>query len=243
MADVRDAEYSVADTLRRHVLRPVTTAEADVESELAEVRAEREMFEQFGKRVAAVETVTTPEPTTPATQTTFVDSRSRAVDRVRSAFRETVMSVDHYDEVYGESLVEHAAAELSADVAAGFARETAAPFSELYKSTLTSAVQDAVDDRDSFCDLLEAERDSLGRAEAALEEMLDDCDGVSVPTRDRGGFQDRLDDIARDRQETVQRRVPGSRTDGHDLCTYLYRDRDWTYPVLTAVARFRTAVL
>jgi hypothetical protein len=33
-----------------------------------------------------------------------------------------------------------------------------------------------------------------------------------------------------------------SRSDGHDLCHYLYANQGWIYPVLTAVARLRNPV-
>jgi hypothetical protein len=58
----------------------------------------------------------------------------------------------------------------------------------------------------------------------------------------RGEFEGTLDDLAQSRQSLIQRRDPTSRTDGHDICEYLYRDAEWTYPVLTAVTRFRTTV-
>jgi len=102
------------ESLQYYVLEPVTTAESVLDQEYKEVAAERRAFEQFQGRVAAVETVSDVSAA-PATRVPLYANRSR----VRCAFRETVMSGDHYDEVYGESLVKHAAAELSDEIAAG----------------------------------------------------------------------------------------------------------------------------
>lgn len=152
------------------------------------------------------------------------------------------MSVDHYEEAYGESLVTHAAAELSADVAAGFRRESAAPFTEFYRTVLSNAVDSAVKGRTRFCEHLDAERTSLETGRETLTDLLDDAGGPGDSTRYRGAFESDLDDLAQSRQALIQRRDPLSRTDGHEVCEYLYREPEWTYPVLTAVTRFRTAV-
>jgi len=247
MADSVPTGGPVANSLRQHVLTPVSTAEGLVETERAEIAAERRAYEEFKTRVAGIDTASAPRvpssPSQPSSRPGAVERRPQWVERIRSAFRETVMGVDHYDEVYGEPLDQHVAAELSAEVAATLQQETDAPFIEPYKRALTAAASDAVDRREAFVDALEAEQESLERGHAVLEEIIETCDGASVPSRHRAEFEDRLDDLAQTRQETVHRRTAPTRADTHDLCAYLYGDCDWTYPVLTAVARFRRVVV
>ncbi|MEF8853687.1 MAG: hypothetical protein V5A44_07310 [Haloarculaceae archaeon] len=243
MSGTPDSGDVLSTSLAGHVLEPLSTAEGVVETEHAEVEAERRAFVRFSERVAGVETMTSPAGTAPAGRAVGDTRRSDATRRLRGAFRETVMSVDHYERVYGESLVEHAAAELSPEAAAGLSRDGTVPVTELYKRTLNAAIETAIDGRESFCDQLEDELTSLAESRDALVTLLDRCDGPTVPGRHRGDVASGLEDLAERRQATVQRRAPASRVDGHDLCDYIYADESWTYPVLTAVTRFRTATV
>jgi hypothetical protein len=241
MSDTEQRSVPPGESLRRHVLSPLETAESVLDSEYEELDAERRAFEQFRGRVAAVETVSTP-PAAPATRAPLRETRSRAAERVRCAYRETVMSVAHYDVVYGESLVENIAAELSRDIAAGLRRDAHLQFTPFFKRTLLTAVANAINQRETFCEILNGERDSLIQNQDRLLAILDELEGVRVPAGLGVDFTDTLDEIARDRQATFAGRTASPRTDGHDLCGYLYMDCDWTYPVLTAVTRLRGAV-
>jgi len=153
------------------------------------------------------------------------------------------MGVDHYDDVYGESLAEHATAELSPEVATIFRADGAMSFSEPAKTVLVSAVQRAIEERDLYLTVLEREQDSLETGHRALANLLDEHEGPQVADWYRPEFEHTLDDIATQRQETIQDRMRTYRTDEHDLCSCLYSSYDWTYPVLTAVTRFRRAVV
>lgn len=244
MDTTREANDPLVPSLREHVLEPLSTAERAVEEERTEVNAEQKAYTEFKQRVAGIETVTMPaDGPGPAARTPVVETRSRQDERLRNAFRQTVMSVDHYEAVYGEPLEEHAARELSAEVAAPLRQDTTTRFTELYKTALTSAVEDAVSDREAFCDRLDDELASLVSARESLADRIDSIDGTSVFAHDRPELSAELDAVAQARQETIQGRNHSPRADGHDLCHYLYRDYSWTYPVLTAVARFRNATV
>ena len=229
------------ESLRRHVLGPLETAESVLDQEYEEVDAERRAFKTFRGRVAATETGASTSAV-PATRVPLRENRSRAAERVRSAYRETVMSVDHYDEVYGESLVENVAAELSGELAAGLRRDAHLQFTSLFKQMLVAAVDSAIDQRENFCTLLDGERESLSWSRDELRVPIDELDGTHVPASVGVNFTNALDEIACHRQETFAGRTASPRTDGHDLCAYLYTDCAWTYPVLTAVTRLRGAV-
>jgi hypothetical protein len=241
MSDTEQVGFPLEESLRDHVLAPLETAESVLDQEYEELEAERRAYEEFRGRIAAVETVASTSAV-PATRATLGENPSRAAERVRSAYRETVMDVDHYDEVYGESLIEHAAAELSNELAAGLRRDAHLQFTPLFKRTLVAAVDSAIDQRETFCTILAGERNSLSWSRNELRTLLDELDGTRVPARIGVNFTDALDEIARHRQETFAGRTASPRTDGHDLCLYLYANCDWSYPVLTAVTRLRGTV-
>lgn len=245
MAPTREPPGPASASLREHVLEPLCRTGGIIEAEREEVEAERRAFVRFRDRVAGVETVTPPRRAGPTLATVLERRPTKPLDRVRAAFRETVMSVDHYDEVYGEALEEFAAAELSPEVAVGLGDGTGRSFTDLYKATLVSAVDGAVDRRETICDHLDGERVAIETHRATLVETLDSLDSLDGPppeARRRDDIEGRLEDITRARQAEIHRGFPLSGADGHDLCQYLYRDPEWTYPVLTAVTRFYAAL-
>jgi hypothetical protein len=90
---------------------------------------------------------------------------------------------------------------------------------------------------------VETEQESLDSSRSALDALLPTRDGPHIVASNPDDVQSRLDELARGRQRVVQRRYAGSRADCHDLCQYLYGEFDWTYPVLTAVTRFRDGMV
>jgi hypothetical protein len=243
MNATRRREDAVTTSLREHVLTPLSRAAEIVEVERKEIEAERRAFVQFRDRVAGIETVATPRPEPRPALATGVDGRSpRALERVRGAFRETITSLDHYDEVYGETVEEFAASEFSPEVAAGLRGESAASFTDLYKATLVTAVDEAVETRETTHEHLDSELASVETHRATLAGMIDSLDGPAASPRYRSEFEDRLEEVTQTRQKEIHRQFPRTGADGHDLCQYLYREPDWTYPVLTAVTRFHATL-
>jgi hypothetical protein len=239
MGTASRSESALSRMTREHVLSALETAHTRAEREYGEVEAERRAYAQFKERVSAIET----GPASPAQSMTAVRSVEtpgrHSVERLRSTFRETVMSVDHYDEFYGESLDEHAAAELSPEIATLFQPEQTTTLTEPTKTVLIGAVDRAVSQRDVVLDTLEGEQNSLENSQTALAELLDTYSEPRAAARYQPEIEDSLDELAKDRQETLTSRPSTVRADGHDLCAYLYQGFDWTYPVLTALARFR----
>ncbi len=235
MGPTAESEPSLSARLRDHVLSPLETAETAVAQEVDQVTAEQAALDAFGSRVAGVQPVSTGEERPAIRRRTTVKS-AKPVRRARNAFHETVMDLDHYEATYGETMEEFVAAELSAALAAPLRVETGAAFTEFAKSRLLSAVERSGEQREEFLGVLANERDSLDQAAERLESVCAQVRSGQVPDCTR------LDETARQRQRTIRRSVPAVRTDGHDLCTYLYADAPWTYPVLTAVARFRRSI-
>jgi hypothetical protein len=233
----------IAETLREHVRSPIEVATTCLNGEYEEVEAELAAYRRFKDRVASIDTASTPRSPEPGPRRHGRQGQGQAVEAVRTAFRETVMGVEHYEGVYGESLVEHAAAELSAEAAVVFRGEPATPFTELTSRVLRSTVTRAIEQREAFLTTLAGEREFLETSGKALTDLIEDYETVPAPDSNRSEVTDRLDDLAADRQKMLRNRTAGVRTDGHDLCEYLYRNQEWTYPVLMAITRFRTAVV
>jgi len=240
MAEKDPVRRTVGDSLRQYVLSPLSDAQSRVQQEHEEVEAEIRGFKQFKTRVTGIQTVP-PPGTGPRTQSMgFLPARQK-VEQLRRAYRETVMDVAHYDDVYGEVLDTHVAAELSAEVATGFHSDST-PFTDVYKTRLLAAASEAIDQRKTFCETLEAERTSLTTCQDRLTDLLDPLTGIRIPAWYTEEFEKELTEVAEIRQDRIQSRDRSSGTDGSDLCAYLYDGREWTHPVLTAVGRFRSTV-
>jgi len=241
-----DSELSpdlVLQSLHQYVRAPLGTAERVLERERTETTAERDAFEAFSERLSTIEAAI---ETVGPSQAPLVAGRSGAADqlqRVRAAYRETVMSVPHYDDVYGESLLENVTAEFGSDLAAGIGPAESQTLTQPHKTTLRTAAAQAVQDREAFVEALDRETQSLADARTALGELLTPLNTTTIPECHRAAFTDQLDLIAQDRQETLGTRRSLSRLDGHSLCAYLYQDHSWTYPALTAATRLRDTVV
>jgi len=236
-----DPQYHV-QSLHEYVLAPLSTAASRLEREQTEVATERDAFRAFRERIADVE---------PASRTTaprcFAESTGRSpradgLARVRSAYRETVMDVPHYERVYGEPLAEHAAAELGPELAHQLCEATAASFTVPLREALRVAAQRAVDERQSLLERLDAEEESVAAARSAVLELLRPLSTTVIPEWHRETFLRRLGAVADRRQERLHARGDIRDERDYSLCTHLYGETEWTYPVLTAVARVRETV-
>ena len=240
MGDLTNTDSALTTVLRTHVLDPLTEAQSVVQREATEIDTEREAFDQFAQRVTTIGTVPELQPE-PQAHTLAVESKLQAADQLRQAYRETVMDVPHYEDAYGESLETNVAAELPPDVAVLF-QEPAVQITPNQKTRIQAAATNARASRETLSVNLEDEQKSLAASHDELDAVLKQLDGPHVPGWHTAQFKATLTKIIQTRQETLDARPPKSRSDGHDLCHYLYADQGWTYPVLTAVARLRNAV-
>lgn len=228
-------------TLRQHVLEPISAAEAIAEQERNEVALERDAFEQFAERVTDISPVSPQTPSLLA-GTVLTEPSTDGTEVLRRAYTETVMDVSHYDEVYGEPAVENTVAEFGPEIASLFQPTSGLSFTEPHKRVLITATEQRATERDEFCDALDSELESLRSMRRDLTTVLDELDTSVIPSWYHEQFEDRVTDILHARQSKLRTRSPMSYLDGHNLCTYLYCDDDWTYPVLTAVARLLDSI-
>lgn len=228
--------------LRQHVLDPLATADRMLATERSEVKAELDAFEAFAERLAAIDPVA--EPSGPDTSRPVVgtDPSGGHLERVRAAYRETVGSVAHYEDVYGKTVIEDVAAEFGDEIATGLQPATSISFTQTYKSGVQAATGHAIQLRQVYLDTLDREATSIDTARDDLAELVGHLDTTTVPEWYRDTFREDLDLLARDRQETIRTRRPGPRYENHALCEHLYADAPWTFPVLTGVARVREAI-
>lgn len=229
----------LGESLERYVTAPLVDAQSLVRQELEEVRAEKQALHRFNERVADM-AVVTPRP--PRVKVPVADPLgSPKVEDLREAYRETVMAVPHYSDTYGESLEAHVAAELGEEVVPGF-RSGQQSLTGLYKTRLLDTVNQSIAGRRVFCEHLEGELDSLVANHEKLNDLLGPLDGPKIPAGYGTDFEEGLTEIEQDRQQTVQTRKRIEHVDCHPLCSYLYEDVAWTYPVLSSVTRTRRAV-
>lgn len=228
--------------LEKHVLGPLSAAEAIAERERTEVAAERDAFERFAERVAELSPVTVDRQPVPLGKG-LNESTDKRTSELRRAYEETVMSVPHYDDVYGETLEENVTVEFGAEVAELFRPSSAVPFSPQHRDLIVGAAKQGARERANFCEAVDAEIDSVQSTHGKLSELLDTLDNSIVPAWHREEFVARVDEIQAARQAALFSRSLPSGYDGHTLCGYLYGDEPWTYPGLTAVTRLLDSVV
>jgi len=225
----------------------IEDAIATVEEETALLKAERRAFEDFLGRLDRIQASDVPGRTEvagiPASRTVAPDGSNRPIVDVRTAYRETVMDVPHYEEEYGESLKANLGTEFGSELAEAVAG--GGSLTPMVRDGLRAATNEAIANRSRFLAILDRERESL----EACRERLDEYEAASVeigveieesPGAVTGAAEElrtlhrRCERVADRRQSTIHdrsvERVSG--IDGYGLVGYLYGDEASTFPVL-----------
>lgn len=216
-----------------------------VQEERSRTGAEREALGAFATRLETMATDTQPSPKQPGRGRLGLSEDSSqsgvAMERVRDAYRETVMATEHYQEDYGESLGANVTGEFGPDLATAIVHgETLTP---QLQQTLIAASHTAVNERNSYLQTLTTEHKSLQTAKRHLHthsETLDRLrDHLKTPEpfsaliETHAHLENLTADCTRlleDRQATLTNQPHDDHH--HHLTEYLYRDYPWTYPVL-----------
>ncbi|WP_248896611.1 DUF7260 family protein [Haloplanus halobius] len=228
----------------------IDAARAAVDEERACVRAERDAFAAFNRRVADLPTasVSASPPAVPG-----FDRPDRTTDAVRTAYVETVMDVAHYGAEYGDTVPESLAVEFGDTLAAAIVSD--AVLTPEIRGAVRSAATAARDEREAFLDVLDHERSALARAADDIDDLCATLRSLDVDSHTRYGFdtlrdrwstlddlEARVADLGARRQETIRGYrgdLPGVPT---DLTEYLYADLSVSYPVLDAVGALGTRI-
>lgn len=254
LADILEVQLLVVATIAVTALTIVAItylrdARETCSEEQSRLRTERAAFERFRRRIASM-SVTGQQVGqaghggTMLAQANAVDAQSQ-LRQVRDAYEETVMSVPHYEEDYGESIEEHLAAELGEELAVAVVDGDR--LTPQIQRALVAKSKEAQSDRTAFLRTLDREAAALADAQNALSEIdgrvraIDNTPRLQQSFSELYGQWDELnrleadcEDVLDERQSHLQTGAADSywREDGHKLCTYLYESLPVQYPVL-----------
>ena len=218
-----------------------------VRRERSEVERECQAFRRFRQRIQSLET-RTPQIEQPSIgmQQRLSHAERSVRDVIEPCYRETVMAVDHYDDVYDDSFEASISAEFGADVL--FLISAASSYSPIIKQRLLDAAQRCIDSRQVFLETLENEYATLTDAQSTVREIrqrvveLDDeeLQGLSdTQLTSRYETLQSLTDECKEwlqrRQEQIHARRSDRSSDDHgctNLCSYLYETLEVNHPIL-----------
>lgn len=224
-----------------------------VHAEQESTLTERDAFKRFRDRIAALESSSTASKTPPHGHgyTHSIDphlsssSRTDRLTAIKEAYQETVQSTPHYDDEYGDPLIQSMAIEFGEEL----------PTAIMTNSQLTPTLQQAVIEaataaslrRTAFSNRLDEEAAALTDAQQTLTTVREEYEQVTAHHR----HQQSVDELRETHQhlttciatcEDLLDERQTQRTEGHtaiprtdelvDLQEYLYRPLDVTYPVL-----------
>ncbi|MEF8780315.1 MAG: hypothetical protein V5A46_06530 [Haloferacaceae archaeon] len=220
------------------------------------VTCERDAFRAFAERIERLQPVNRSVRTEAGERAGAASVRiasggssggNAGIEAVETAYRETVMAMEHYDEEYDESLVENVAAELGSDVATAIA--TGEELTPGLRDALVSEAHRAAKRREVLLAQLEDEIDRIGDARRAIQPLEGRIEAVERDLEDAADFHDgasawnRLSGIEAELESELHRQQERLDPDAHPaeephvFCTYLYGDGTAEYPVLSAIGR------
>jgi hypothetical protein len=222
----------------------IREALSTVEAEKAISDREITAFKSFVRRVRDLDA--TVQAGSSGTGGVMVSATYRGFDpdAIRAAYRDTVLSMPHYEQEYAEPLLEHVENELGPAV--GVIIESASPIPPVQRNLVLSAVEDSISRREQFSQLLSNESDSLSEVETRLSDIerhfhqLDSETPAGCRTlkHDLESLLESCEDLAADRQEDIHRRS-SPRIAGigeRSLVAYLYGVREHKFPALVEIA-------
>lgn len=167
-------------------------------------------------------------------------------DTIEPWYHDTVMAVDHYGDVYGDSFEASLSAEFGVDVLHLISEATT--FSPLIKHRLLEVTQQCIDNRQVFLETLQDEFTTLKDAQSTVQEIreaIPEVDSTELRRASDTELTDRYDTFhtlnseckswIQQRQEEIHaHRIDRSAdVDAYtDLCSHLYEGLEVDYPVL-----------
>lgn len=226
-----------------------------VDREIRYATAEKRAFRQFCKRLQRI------DPVAPTSQTTATcvggdamalasgtQSSATRLHTVRTAYRETVMAVPHFEAEYDETLSQNLDGEFGAELAAQVVDGTR--LTPVLQEALVAAAQRAIEERTRFLDALRTERDSLRDAQETLDEYerraqrLSEKLGLASDSGELASVDEQLhtleaeaEALARARQQFIHSRSAGALAgvDETSLVRFLYDECNVAFPALADI--------
>lgn len=223
-------------------------------TEQRRTESEHDAFAEFADRLAAL---TVPDDTSATVHTqsaaaqTLLQPESQSNNQLaaaHTAYRETVMSVPHYEEEYDESLREHLTGEFTPDIAA--ALTTGDQLIPSLQDRLITESRQSCTSRRKFLSALEDEVSALQAADERLTELGSEfSDFLATRSLEAWSSEELLtnrrkvragerecDELAADRQSNLRaQRFPGIQHIDLEFVIYLYQSLPVTYPVLADI--------
>lgn len=165
---------------------------------------------------------------------------------IRNAYEETVMNVPFYEAEYGDTYGESIREEFGPDVATALTQSDC--FSPTAKQALLTKVKQARTERELLIETCERERESVDEAVTVLKPVGVELRSFeSIPFDDQGfdaleahwnrllTIKDKCEQAATTRQATIHhhRTEYNLPVDAPDICVYLYKEFETTYPILS----------
>lgn len=218
------------------------------------LRDEATALESFGARLENIEPDVAPRPSPEPGGIRMLGPTGSDDDHlaaVRDAYRQTVMSVDHYETEYGEPFEQHVRYEFGPEMAEALEHGSSLP-PPVYRRLRTN-VADAIERREQVLELLAAERDGLQEIRTALvpvREKLEDIGSCPLEQWTTAAlcaeydqietFRDQCERLATERQCTRQEHVQARSALPDRTVTeeYMYQPLNTAYPGLAALAVF-----
>ena len=215
-----------------------------VRKERSKTVSERNAFDEFAKAVNSFDAA--PLNQKPIqTRSLLENPRQTDTHKIRQAYRESVMDVQHYEEEYNETLVVNLTAEFGPKIASAIVN--ANPITSQLQQAITTAAKVAKKERADHVATLDTEQAELKEARqniSELEEVLTSNINGQYYQKSYNTLREAYHQlieaesqcrvILQDRQRQRQTGHTKVRSESvPDLQTYLYQDLEITYPVLS----------
>ena len=242
-----------SDTVVLAVTPRLSEAIGLAREERTRIEAEKESFERFIQRIATIEPATqrsmplvsSDSSVSQAVSTSDSSSDPKSasgcsLQKIREAYRQTVMDVPHYEEEYAESIEQHLSKEFGPELTRAVVQEgrLVPPVQkELLKQCRTASRE-----RRILLQSVDRELDSLIDTRRTIREIHDE-----ILTVERSLYPstiseiveswERLDTTEEEVKAILKQRQAAINTDrggmsSHSLQEYLYQSQRWTYPAL-----------
>jgi len=226
--------------------RHIAEAQSLISEERDRTAAERDAFTEFERQVSGLE-ATQSVPTGGSAVAMAAGPPDRQLQQVRDAYRETVMSVPHYEVEYDEPIEANMTAELGEEVAAAVFDGTG--FTRQLKHGLVSQCNEARRRRAELLARLDREERRLTEASEELRDVEAAFESEAPASIEELRFPDlsdrweRLGDVERQCQDLIEERAAAdaTRRNASEHRTafreYVYQPLPTEYPVLSDATR------
>ncbi|SDK53798.1 DUF7260 family protein [Natronorubrum texcoconense] len=228
----------------------IPAARIAVDREREQLMQERDAFHQFATEVDSIPVSADVGGGLPLVGVEHANTVVGELDSVRAAYRECIMGLEHFDQLYGEALYDNMASELSADVATAVV--CGDQFSLPVKRAAIQRATEASLRRERLLQTIDSERDSLDCAERQLRAIASDLEAepsLSEATltelfdheRRLSRWKDRCERLLRSRQQHIHAEsMFRSNLDLLFVQSYLYAELETDFPVLDACVRLHS---